>query len=322
MSEIFFDVPGNPRPDNLSGGHLETRDGHRLRYALSTPNDRKPSGTVVILTGRNEALEKYFETMRDLGDRNLASAIFDWRGQGGSGRMLRDPLRGHVRSFDDYSGDLDQFFTDVVLPDCRGPYFLLAHSTGALIALLASSSLANRVRRMVLVAPFLGTAALPFSVRTIKRVMNACYWMGARARYAFGSKRVGEIAPFATNRLTTDVERFRRNKLIYETAPELALRGPTVSWVRAACMAIEKVHAPAFIDSFHVPTLFVAAGADEIVSNRATEELAAQLKTASLITIPGARHELLQEADLYREQLLAAFDAFVPGAIIEPTWAE
>ncbi|MEP4420111.1 MAG: alpha/beta hydrolase, partial [Nitratireductor sp.] len=27
----------------------------------------------------------------------------------------------------------------------------------------------------------------------------------------------------------------------------------------------------------------------------------------------GARHELLQEADIYREQLLAAFAAFVPG---------
>ena len=33
----------------------------------------------------------------------------------------------------------------------------------------------------------------------------------------------------------------------------------------------------------------------------------------SLLTIDGARHELLQEADLYREQVLAAFDAFIPG---------
>ena len=32
-----------------------------------------------------------------------------------------------------------------------------------------------------------------------------------------------------------------------------------------------------------------------------------------VLTIDGARHELLQERDRYREQLLAAFDAFVPG---------
>ena len=50
--------------------------------------------------------------------------------------------------------DLDQFFEEIVLPDCRGPYYILAHSTGSLIALLAAPSMVNRVRRMVLVAPF------------------------------------------------------------------------------------------------------------------------------------------------------------------------
>jgi lysophospholipase len=37
------------------------------------------------------------------------------------------------------------------------------------------------------------------------------------------------------------------------------------------------------------------------------------LRLSSLLTIDGARHEILQEADFYREQFLAAFDAFVPG---------
>ena len=46
----------------------------------------------------------------------------------------------------------------IVLPDCRGPYFMLAHSTGALIALLAAPSMVNRVQRMVLVAPFLSAS--------------------------------------------------------------------------------------------------------------------------------------------------------------------
>ncbi|MEP4107279.1 MAG: alpha/beta hydrolase, partial [Nitratireductor sp.] len=62
-----------------------------------------------------------------------------------------------------------------------------------------------------------------------------------------------------------------------------------------------------------VPTLFVAAGADMVVSTRAIERYATGLRAASLLTIDGARHELLQEADIYREQLLAAFAAFVPG---------
>ena len=37
------------------------------------------------------------------------------------------------------------------------------------------------------------------------------------------------------------------------------------------------------------------------------------MRSGSLLTIDGARHEILQEADIYREQFLAAFDAFIPG---------
>jgi len=57
----------------------------------------------------------------------------------------------------------------------------------------------------------------------------------------------------------------------------------------------------------------VAAGADQVVSTRAVEAYARRLRLGSLLMIDGARHEILQEADLYREQFLAAFDAFIPG---------
>src|SRR5690606_15200839 len=96
-------------------------------------------------------------------------ATFDWRGQGGSQRLARNPLRGHVKSFDDYVADLEQFFEEVALPDCQAPYFVLAHSTGGLVALLAAPMLANRVRRIVLSAPLIEIAGMPFSMATARR---------------------------------------------------------------------------------------------------------------------------------------------------------
>ncbi|TGT54009.1 alpha/beta hydrolase, partial [Mesorhizobium sp. M2E.F.Ca.ET.166.01.1.1] len=62
-----------------------------------------------------------------------------------------------------------------------------------------------------------------------------------------------------------------------------------------------------------IPLLIVAAGADRVVSTRAGEAYGRQLRLGSLLMIDGAQHEILQEADLYREQFLAAFDAFIPG---------
>ena len=71
--------------------------------------------------------------------------------------------------------------------------------------------------------------------------------------------------------------------------------------------------------------MFVGAGNDEVVSTRAIADYARRLRGGAILTIAGARHEMLQEADIFREQLLAAFDAFVPGndegiSAIQETW--
>lgn len=58
----------------------------------------------------------------------------------------------------------------------------------------------------------------------------------------------------------------------------------------------------------------LAAGADSIVSGAAIKDFAVRLPAGSHLVIEGARHEILQEAELYRAQFWAAFDAFVPGA--------
>ena len=317
MADGFFEIPDNPRPDNGSCGFLVAQDGVRLRYARFEPPPGVHRGTVVILSGRNESIEKYFETIRDLNRRGLACVKMDWRGQGGSGRLLRDGERGYVRSFDDYVQDLDTLFTQVVLPDCRGPHFVLAHSTGALIALLAAPILANRIRRMVLIAPFLSVVGLPLGMTGVSRLMSTLYWLGFGRMYAYGGPRPLDPPPFQPNRLTSDPGRFARNVALVKAFRDLGLGGPTVAWVRAACIASARVGTPAFRERFRIPTLFIAAGADQVVLRQAVEDYARSVRSGRLVTIDGARHEILQEADLYREQALAAFDAFVPGSDAE-----
>lgn len=314
MTDLFHETPDNPVPQNASGGFLQGRDGKRFRFARFEATTRPLNGCVVVLPGRNECIEKYFETVRDLQKRGFGAICLDWRGQGASDRLIRNPLRGYVKSFNDYASDLDQLFQDVVLPDCRGPYYVLAHSTGALVALLAAPSLVNRVSRMVLVAPFLALPNRRPSMNTVRRVTALLTMMGLGRLYAAGGAGPTQTAPFDTNKLTSDPERYRRNVALYEAFPQLAQGGPTVRWVRAAAVAITRVTRPDFMAANRIPTLIVAAGADEVVSTRAVEWYARHLRLGSLVVIDGARHEILQEADLYREQLFAAFDAFIPAS--------
>jgi lysophospholipase len=313
MSELLFATEGNPIPDKAVAGRLRMRDGKWLRYARFAATARPLKGTVVIIPGRNECIEKYFETISDLSSRGLGTLIYDLRGQGASDRLIRDPMRGYVESFDQYVSDLEEVFEQVALPDCRGPFYILAHSTGALIALLAAPALVNRVRRIVLTAPLIEFAKSSLPIQKMRRLTALLFSLGLGSIYAGGGPRPREAAPFATNKLTTDRARYARNQAIYGAHPELALGGPTVAWVHAVCNAVEMLQEPEFLARIHIPLLIIAAGSDEVVSTPAIEKLAQRIRSGSIITIDGARHELLQEADLYREQVLAAFDAFVPG---------
>ncbi len=314
MSELLYETEGNPVPENGVAGRLRMRDGKHVRYARFAATARPLKGTVIIVPGRNECIEKYFETIRDLSARGLGSLVFDLRGQGASDRLIADPMRGYVRSFNQYVSDLEEIFEQVALPDCRGPFYMLAHSTGSLVALLAAPALVNRVRRMVLLAPLIEFGSSSLSLHNMRRITGLLYYLGLGSLYAGGGPRPEGGPPFSVNKLTTDHARYARNQGICNTHPQLALGGPSVAWVHAACAAAETLQEPDFLARIHTPLLIVAAGADEVVSTPAIERLAARIRSGSLITIDGARHELLQEADLYREQVLAAFDAFIPGS--------
>jgi lysophospholipase len=115
-------IPANPTPEGAVTGMLKTRDGMALRFARWPPPPGR-KGTVCLFQGRAEFIEKYFETVRDLRARGFAVATLDWRGQGGSERVLRNKRKGYVQSFSQYQIDLETFIHEVVLPDCPPPVF-------------------------------------------------------------------------------------------------------------------------------------------------------------------------------------------------------
>jgi lysophospholipase len=86
-----------------------------------------------------------------------------------------------------------------------------------------------------------------------------------------------------------------------------------VAWLDSAFRFMKRFADPRYAIKIRLPTLIVAAGADPVCATPATERFASRLKAGRVIVIPGARHEILMERDVIREQFWAAFDAFIPG---------
>ncbi|MBP0616316.1 alpha/beta fold hydrolase [Jiella mangrovi] len=314
MSDIreqpkIFEVPGNPAPKGLVVRYLTTSDRKRLRYAISK-GENSSRGTVLLLQGRNESLEKYFETMVDLNARGFAVVTFDWRGQGGSERLIAQSSLGHVKHIGQYLIDVECMMQEVVLPDCRAPYNILAHSMGGLIALHASSRLVNQVERLVLLAPLIGFAPSLPSLATLDRIAHTARWLGLSTRPVRRSIP-GRLPNPADNPLTSDLTRYKRNRLLAQIAPDLFVDRPTVAWLASMTRAMRRLESSAEIAALSIPSLFVIPGADQVVSPSAAERLAFRMRCGSSLTIPRARHELLQEADVFREQALEVVDAYI-----------
>ncbi len=90
-------LPENPVPQGAITVPILAQDGLTLRAARWAGS--APRGTVVILLGRGEFIENYFEVVEELLTRRFDVVIMDWRGQGLSERELADPRKGPIDDF-------------------------------------------------------------------------------------------------------------------------------------------------------------------------------------------------------------------------------
>jgi lysophospholipase len=304
----------NPIPSGAQTGYFKGHDGLSLRFGRWRPTRGPHRGTVCLFQGRGEFIEKYFEVVADLRRRGFTVATLDWRGQGGSERLLYNSRKGHVRSFADYDRDLAAFMKEIVLPDCQPPFIALAHSMGGNILLRHAVVSDSWFERLVLTAPMIAIAPeqlgyrLPVS-RAYAEIMCA---LGLGRLYVpGGSDDALEAEEFEENTLTSDPERYARNRLVVEAAPRLGLGSPTIRWLRGALRSIARLTTRDYPFQVKVPLLLFAAGRDRVVSTTHIEEFALRLKVGTHILIPRARHEILQETDEVRKDFWAAFDAYL-----------
>jgi lysophospholipase len=305
-------VPSNPVPEGGRVGYFTTSDKVQLRYATFPKGLGAPKGTVCLVHGRTEFIEKYFETIADFQSRGFAVATFDWRGQGGSQRLIGNKRLGYVRDFDDYWVDLKSFHGSILLPDCPAPYYLVGHSMGGLASLYAGARDRMMFERIFLSAPMVALDRQPFGMVGMARLCETLGLLGlGRLPAGRRADKPQSEQSFAGNAVTSDITRFTRTVDVLKARPDLEIGTPTIRWAASAFRAMATAGSDAFPGAVKIPVLMLAAARDEIVSTAAIETLGLRMRTGRHVIVPGARHELFQENDTIRGQVLAAFDAFI-----------
>lgn len=270
---------------------------------------------LVIVPGRAEGYLKYKELAFDLFRQGFNIFIIDHRGQGISERLLENSHKGYVQSFEHYVEDLNTFIIDVVnqtplaLTQGIKPY-LLAHSMGASITIRLMQRSPDLIQASVLSSPMIriNLGKIPqwlaniivSSAEVINQLIDDQSW------YLIGQGDY-KITPFEENKLTHSSVRYQHFVEEYQSNKYIQLGGVTYHWLKEAFKTQKLIFKD--IKKLSKPILILQASKDSIVNNNAHNvfcELVNKNKMGlcETFSLKGAKHEVLFETDLYRNQAL------------------
>jgi lysophospholipase len=303
--------------------HFKNARGKKLRFGTAYPDSRIPNAVVVILLGRNEYAEKYFEISRDLLAKNLSVWILEWQGQGLSDRFLpKTPERCHSPAFTQHVEDLHDFILEYVKHACvhpdvgRIPMVMLAQSMGANIGLRYLHDHPGMFESAVLCAPMLGVPAINnvFAAPLIARAMSAV----SPGLYAFGQRDwAAAVEGDPTTIYTSDPKRRAIYDLWLKDNPSLRLGGVTFGWVNSVITSCRFLQDPEILKAIKTPCLVAVAGKENLVDNNAIRAAAGHMPAARVLELPESGHEIMMERDEIRNQLLDGLMKLIKETIID-----
>ncbi len=280
---------------------LRTSDGVRIRVGHAKGVSGK--GTVFLLPGRTEYIEKYGHTADDLVAGGFDVLTIDWRGQGMADRIGADPMVGHVAQFTDFQKDWSAMVSFAKAENLPRPWFMIAHSMGGCIGLRALVNGAD-MKAAVFTGPMWGITMAPYLRPVAWAVPRLAALFGQGHKLSPGTSIKSYLTePFENNMLTSDPEMFGYMKRQVEAEPQFGLGGPSLTWLGTAldeCSALKKAKSPA------IPALCFQGSNERIVD---TSEIRDRMKAwpgGKLLLVDGAEHEVLMEHPNTRRQVTSS----------------
>lgn len=301
-----------PAADSLQPVFL---DAGTVRIRAGRFDAAGPRGLCLLLIGQSEYIEKYFEVIDELRGRGLSVVTFDWRGQGGSERLLPNPRKAHIAEFSDYDLDLDTVMQKMALPLAKNlnlPLIAMAHSMGGHNLIRRLHDVPGEFRSAVLCAPMINIKPRGYPRWLVERIAIHLNRKMPSTEFVWGvADRDQMTLPFAAQIITSDPTRYARTQAILKAEPELRVNGPTWGWLAAAFRSIALLKQPGYAEAIQTPVLLFGAGRDQVCDTAAARAFAARMPHAQFMELPGAEHEILMERDTFRLSLWQRFDAFL-----------
>lgn len=268
-------------------------------------------GTLVLLPGQGEWMEKYAELVYDFNSEGYSVAILDHRGQGASDREYPKKRTSHVECFDDFVEDVHIFVLEELAPNSQKPFYLFGHSMGGAIAVGYLEAHPGIFKKVILNAPMLGIKAPVINDAVSSSVAQVLGRLPLIQHLrAPGARPFAKPEDFLRSETTHCKERFKYSLDYLEKHPHLAIdpAGATFRFGKEAYQFVHKIMSDHLIRKVNVPALLFQAPGDTFVDNKAQEQFAKTAPDCQLLPLDHPRfqpfHELFFEVDEIRQRVL------------------
>tara|TARA_Y100000996_G_scaffold415397_1_gene409822 strand:- start:1633 stop:2580 length:948 start_codon:yes stop_codon:yes gene_type:complete len=279
----------------------------RLAYWKLPESEKVVRGTVLIQQGHNEFIEKYFETIQELIDRNFNVVSFDWRGQGMSDRMIDNENKQFIENFSIHCEDLSYILSEFIDKRFPKPLIGVGHSMGGHLLLLAQEFDQDKFKSIILSAPMLG-----FKYEKVLFIATTIINTFAKKEdfFLLSKPNMGIETPFDKNDLTSDPKRYKRTQQLVRKKPSIRLWGTTNAWVKTVKNSLIKIRKEEWYKKIKTPICIINPLNDRVVYHKKTKEMAKNLSNCKISNIKNCQHEILMEKDDLRSQFWKIFDSF------------
>lgn len=298
-------------PPGLTFRQEAMADGWPVRRFDWPQEGTRPRGSILFLVGRGDMPEKYLETLAHWHAAGWEISGFDWRGQGGSGRLAADPRVGHALDFAPWIADLKALAADW-MTNTPGPHVVIGHSMGGHLSLRAIMEGVLAPDALVLCAPMLGFETKPLPTALVAAVVR---FMAKRTpeRMAWPANEKPTVVPVERHALLTHDERRYSDEMWWQQErPDLVVGPPSLAWLVAARESTQWTEEAGRPEAVTTPILMLGTEADRLVSPKAIHRFAKRLPNCALHMFgKEAAHELLRETDKVRVEILARIEQFL-----------
>ena len=298
------------RPPWLAIDLWAAHDGWQLRrFRVAPAAGVSPRGSLLFQPGRADFIEKYIETYAYWRRQGWSIEGFDWRGQGGSGRLLDDGRVGHCPPYARMLDDLAAYSAEWQART-PGPHVMLGHSMGGHLLLRLIEERAPPINGAVLLSPMLGLNTGIIRERLGRLIARTLCRLGLTERPAW-SEKSGRGSRHRQRNLTHSLERYADEQWWRRQDKNFDIGPPTWGWLADSWESIAGLLMPGKLEKVATPMLILCAAHDRLVMTSAIELVAHRLANAKLACHPDAAHEILREADPIRLWALGEIDRFL-----------